>query len=50
MKERGSYITENTKINIDESVFKARAEELICEEFVEYVNELYQATVIEIKK
>ncbi|WP_186446387.1 hypothetical protein [Neobacillus bataviensis] len=38
MKVRKSFITENTVINIDKEVLKIKAEELICEMFVEYVN------------
>lgn len=47
---RKKFITEETKINIDESVFKIKAEELICEMFVDYVNGLYGFTVVELKK
>ncbi|WP_175384465.1 hypothetical protein [Bacillus sp. FJAT-27225] len=47
--ERKSFITEDTKINIDESAFKAKAEELICELFVDYVNNLHDRPVIEMK-
>ncbi|MBS4188689.1 hypothetical protein KHA94_00445 [Bacillus sp. FJAT-49705] len=50
MAERRKLITEDTKINIDESVFKAKAEELICELFVDYVNKLHQSSVLELKK
>ncbi|MCM3456585.1 hypothetical protein M3685_22040 [Heyndrickxia oleronia] len=50
MEERRKFITEETKINIDESVFKEKAEELICELFVEYVNNRYQSTVVELKQ
>jgi len=46
MKERKSFITENTKINIDEEVFKENAENLICELFIEYVNEKFGRTVL----
>lgn len=49
MKERNKFITEDTKINIDESAFEARAKELVCELFVEYVNNSYQSTVLELK-
>lgn len=43
------FITEETKINIDEYVFQRNAEKLICELFVEYVNSLYKSSVIELK-
>lgn len=49
MKKRKKFITDDTKINIDEAVFKVKAEELICELFVEYVNSKYGAAVIELK-
>jgi|GEM_PF-6808321 len=48
-KQRKKYITENTKINIDEDVFKIKAEELICELFVAYVNDLYGFNMVELK-
>lgn len=50
MEERKKFITENTKIIMNEEAFKKQAEELICELFVNYVNKLYQATVLELKK
>ncbi|KYC92226.1 hypothetical protein B4102_3767 [Heyndrickxia sporothermodurans] len=50
MEERRKFITEDTKININEEVFKERAEELICEMFVDYVNNLHQSTVVELKQ
>ncbi|MCM2531723.1 hypothetical protein NDK43_04020 [Neobacillus pocheonensis] len=49
MKERRKFITERTIINIDEEYFKELAEELICELFVDYVNDKYGRTVIEKK-
>lgn len=48
--DRKPFITENTKVNIDEEAFKAKAKELICEMFVDYVNTKYKASVIEIKR
>lgn len=50
MKERKNFITEDTKIIIDEEAFKQRAERLICELFIEYVNNKYQSNVLEFKK
>lgn len=49
MKERKSFITEDTKINIDEDVFKAKAEELICEILVDFINNQHDSAVVEIK-
>jgi hypothetical protein len=49
VKERKKLVTEDTVINIDEAAFKAKAEELICELFVDYVNDLHQSSVIELK-
>jgi hypothetical protein len=49
MRERKKFITEETVINIDEDVFKLKAEELICELFVDYVNNLYDSAVLELK-
>jgi hypothetical protein len=50
MRKRRRYITEETKINIDEEVFNIKAKELICELFVEYVNKLYGHTVVVLKR
>ncbi|WP_428909423.1 hypothetical protein [Niallia sp. Krafla_26] len=50
MRERKPLITEETKINIDESVFKEKAEELFVELFVNYVNDMHKSPVLEIKK
>ena len=47
--ERRKFITEDTKINIDEEVFKEKATEFIVESFVDYVNELHGSQVLEIK-
>ncbi|MFB6467667.1 hypothetical protein ACE38V_12825 [Cytobacillus sp. Hz8] len=47
MKTRKKFITENTKINIDENAFKANAEELICDLFIEFVNNMYERPVLE---
>ncbi|MFS0776102.1 hypothetical protein ABC255_08860 [Neobacillus sp. 3P2-tot-E-2] len=49
MKERKSFITEETIINIDEDVFKVVAQQLLCELFVEYVNNKYGKIVIELR-
>ena len=49
MKERKSFITEDTKINIDEEIFKENAENLICELFIEFVNKKYGFAVVERK-
>jgi hypothetical protein len=49
MKERKKFITEETKVNCDESVLKEKAEELISELFVDYVNTKHQSTVLELK-
>jgi hypothetical protein len=49
MKERKKLVTADTVINVDEDVFKIKAEELICELFVDYVNNLHQSTVLELK-
>jgi len=49
MADKKKIITENTKININESAFEENAKELICELFIEYVNSLYQNSVIEQK-
>ena len=48
--EKKKYITENTEIILDEEAFKTKAEELICELFVDYVNTLYKSSVVEIKR
>ena len=50
MADKKKFITENTKINIDESAFEDNAKELICELFIEYVNDLHQTSVLELKK
>jgi hypothetical protein len=47
--KKKSFITEDTVINIDEDVFKLKAEELLCELFVDYVNNLHGKTVIELR-
>ncbi|MFD0827596.1 hypothetical protein ACT8ZR_18370 [Neobacillus sp. M.A.Huq-85] len=49
MKKRKSFITEDTIINIDEEIFIIKAEELICELFVDYVNGKYGRTVLELR-
>jgi hypothetical protein len=49
MKERKKLITEETEININMDAIKPIAEELICELFVDYVNNIYQDTVVELK-
>lgn len=49
MKERKSFITEDTVINIDEEAFRINAENLICELFIEFVNEKYGYVVVERK-
>ncbi|WP_286231334.1 hypothetical protein [Neobacillus mesonae] len=46
---RKKLVTEDTIINIDKDVFKVRAEKLICELFVDYVNGKYGELVIELK-
>jgi hypothetical protein len=48
-KERKSFITENTIINIDEEAFKINAQQLLCEMFVEYVNKKYGYPVLELR-
>lgn len=48
MKKTKKYIMEETKINIDEPVFKEKVEELICELFIDYVNSKYQSSVLEL--
>lgn len=48
MKKRKKLITENTIINVDESILKSKAEELICELFVDYVNNKKEKTVLEL--
>ena len=48
--ENNTFLTEYTKININEKAFEARAKEFICESFVNYVNELYGTSVIELKR
>ncbi|WHY64665.1 hypothetical protein [Neobacillus sp. SuZ13] len=50
MKGRKNLVTEDTVINVDESVLKIKAEELLCELFVDYVNEKYGYNVLEIKE
>lgn len=50
MKERKKLVTEDTVIKIDEDVFKLKAEELICELFVDYVNNQYDSVVLELKQ
>jgi hypothetical protein len=47
MKERKKLVTSDTVINVDEDSLKIKAEELICELFVDYVNNLHQSTVVE---
>ena len=49
MKTRKRLITEDTVIEINEEVFKIKAEELLCELFVDYVNKKYGYTVLELK-
>jgi hypothetical protein len=49
MKARRNFITEETIINIDEDVFKIKAQELYWELFVDYVNNKYGYTVIELR-
>jgi hypothetical protein len=49
MKERKKFITEETIVNCDESAIKEIADELISELFVDYVNDKYQSTVLELK-
>lgn len=48
-KERKKFITENTKINFDEELFKVKAQELFWESLVEYANKKYKSTVLELK-
>lgn len=48
--ERKKLITEETEININMDAIKPVAEELICELFVDYVNNLHQSPVLEMKK
>jgi hypothetical protein len=48
-KEKKSFITEDTVIDINEEVFKIKAEELMYELFVDYVNKKYGYTVLELK-
>ncbi|WP_342432598.1 hypothetical protein [Neobacillus sp. FSL H8-0543] len=49
MKKRKKLVTEKTIINIDEVVFKIKAQELQAELFVEYVNKKCQYPVLELK-
>jgi hypothetical protein len=49
MKERKKLVTVDTVINVDEDVFKIKAQELICELFVDYVNNLHQSAILELK-
>lgn len=44
------FITKNTKININEEVFKIKAKEVICELFVDYVNNVYGTSVVELRR
>lgn len=48
--DRKSFITPETEIEIDEKGFKILAEELICELFVDFVNNKHQSTVVELKQ
>ncbi len=43
------FITEDTIVNIDESIFEQEAKKLIVELFVDYVNSLHKTSVIELK-
>lgn len=47
--ERRKLVTEDTVINIDETVFKLKAEELMCEMFIGFVNDKFNSPVLEIK-
>jgi hypothetical protein len=47
-KKRKKFITSETVINIDEEVFKLNAQQLWCEMLVEYANEKYGYTVLEL--
>ncbi|MBT2736187.1 hypothetical protein [Bacillus sp. ISL-7] len=49
MKRSKKFITEDTIINIDEDVFKIKAQKLYWELFVDYVNNKYGYTVLELK-
>lgn len=49
MKERRKLVTEETIINVDEDVLKIRAEKLLTELFVDFVNSHFPSPVIEIK-
>lgn len=49
MKERKSFITENTKIILDEDVFKIKAQRLFWKQMVEYANNKYKAPVLKLK-
>jgi hypothetical protein len=49
-EDRKKFITENTKINIDEEMLKIKAQELFWESLVEYANEKYKSPVLELKK
>lgn len=49
MKKDHKFITEDTEIVIDEEWFAIIAEELMSELFLEYVNNLYGTSVIELK-
>jgi hypothetical protein len=48
MKKRKRYVTEETIFKIDEDVLKINALELFGEMFVQYFNEKYGYTVLEI--
>jgi hypothetical protein len=48
MKERRSFITEETIISGDEDVLKVKIQKLALELFVDYVNNKYGYTVLEI--
>ncbi|MED4163553.1 hypothetical protein [Halalkalibacterium halodurans] len=49
MEGRRCLINDATKVNIDEEVFKRKAEELMCEMFVDYVNDQRPSPVLELK-
>ncbi|MFO1444142.1 hypothetical protein KDN24_13195 [Bacillus sp. Bva_UNVM-123] len=49
MKDRKSIITEDTIIEFDEEAFRINAENLLCELFIEYVNEKYGFALVERK-
>lgn len=49
MEERKKFITENTKINLDEEVFKVKAQELFWESLVEFANKKFKSAVLELK-